>query len=233
MKAVVFAYHNIGCVGVEALIKAGVSIEAIFTHTDNPDENVFFRSVAELAAEHGIPVFAPENVNHPLWISRIAKMKPDFIFSFYYRNMICGKILSIPSKGAYNLHGSLLPKYRGRCPINWAILNGETKTGVTLHCMTEKPDAGDIVAQESFSILKDDTAKTVHEKAAAAAEKMLKSVLPAVLKGKAPRRKQNEKQATYFHGRKPEDGRIDWAKPAEEIRNLVRAVTRPYPGADL
>ena len=231
MKAVVFAYHNIGCVGIEALLNAGVSIEAVFTHTDNPNENVFFRSVAELAAERGIPVFAPENVNHPLWINRIAKMKPDFIFSFYYRNMICKKILDIPAKGAFNLHGSLLPKYRGRCPVNWAILNGETRTGVTLHYMTEKPDAGDIVAQESFAILKNDTAGTVHEKAAAAAEKMLKSALPAVLKGKAPRRKQNEKQATYFHGRKPEDGRIDWSKPAEEIRNLVRAVTRPFPGA--
>ncbi len=231
MKAVVFAYHNIGCAGIEALLNAGVEIQAVFTHTDSPNENIFFRSVAELAAEKGIPVFAPENVNHPLWINRIAKMKPDFIFSFYYRSLICKKILDIPAEGALNLHGSLLPKYRGRCPINWAILNGETKTGVTLHYMTEKPDAGNVVAQEAFAITKDDTAKTVHEKATAAAAKLMKGILPALLKGKAPSKKQNEKQATYYHGRKPADGLIDWTRPADEIRNLVRAVTRPFPGA--
>ena len=190
MKAVVFAYNNIGCIGIEQLIKAGVTVQAVFTHADDPNENLWFRSVAETAAALGIPVFAPEDVNQPLWAARIKKLAPDFIFSFYYRKLIGQSILSVPKKGAYNLHGSLLPKYRGCAPLNWAVVNGEKESGVTLHKMTAKPDAGDIVAQEKFAITDADTAKTVHLKAAAAAEKMLAKVLPAVLAGKAKARAQ-------------------------------------------
>lgn len=231
MKAVVLAYHNIGCVGIEALLNAGIEIAAVFTHKDNPGENVWFRSVARLAAEKGIPVFSPEDVNHPLWVAKIRALAPDMIFSFYYRQMLTQKILDIPAKGALNLHGSLLPKYRGRVPINWALVNGEKETGVTLHYMTAKPDAGDIVAQKKFAISADDTAKTVHLKAADAAAQLLQEVLPALIAGTAPRTAQNDADATYFHGRKPADGLIDWTKDAESIRNLVRAVTDPYPGA--
>ncbi len=231
MKAVVFAYNNIGCEGIEALLKNGYEIQAVFTHKDDPNENVWFRSVAELAAEKNIPVYAPEDVNNPIWIGRIKKMNPDFIFSFYYRNMLKKEILDIPAKKAYNLHGSLLPKYRGRCPINWAVINGEKETGVTLHEMTAHPDDGAIVGQEKFAILSNDTALDVHEKAAKAAAKLLNAVLPKLAKGKIKTVKQNEKDASYFGGRKPADGVIDWTKSADEIRNLVRGVTRPYPGA--
>ena len=173
MKCVVLAYHNIGRAGIEALRKNGFEISAVFTHQDNPDENIWFGSVAELAGEYDIPVFAPESVNHPVWVNRIRAMKPDYIFSFYYRDMLGGEILSIPSKGAINLHGSLLPKYRGRVPLNWAIINGETEAGVTLHYMTRKADAGDIISQEKFAITDDDTAKTVFDKAAEAAKVLL------------------------------------------------------------
>ena len=233
MKAVVFAYNNIGCEGIEALLKNGFEVSAVFTHKDDPNENLWFRSAAQLAAEKGIPVYAPENPNHPLWISKIKAMKPDFIFSFYYRNLIGEKILAIPTKGALNLHGSLLPKYRGCAPINWAVINGEKETGVTLHLMTAKVDAGDIVAQKKIAIGANDTAKDVHLKAAKAAADLLKVELPklAKLKGKVKGTKQNEKLATYFHKRKPADGVIDWSKSAEEVRNLVRGVTMPYPGA--
>ncbi|MDD3885288.1 MAG: formyltransferase family protein, partial [Victivallaceae bacterium] len=151
-KCVVFAYHNIGRAGIEALRRNGFEISAVFTHRDDPAENIWFGSVAELAGELGIPVFAPENVNHPVWIGRIAALKPDYIFSFYFRGMIGPEILDIPAKGAYNVHGGLLPKYRGRAPINWAIANGETETGMTLHKMTDKPDSGDIVGQEKIAI---------------------------------------------------------------------------------
>lgn len=231
MRAVVLAYSKIGCVGIEALLRNGVEIEAVFTHKDNPNENLWFPSVAELAASKGVPVFAPEDVNHPLWVSRIKRMKPDFIFSFYYRDMVKKDVLSIPSKGCLNLHGSLLPKYRGRAPVNWAVVNGEKETGVTLHYMTEKPDAGDVVAQKSVPIGKDDTAKCVHMKAAEAAAKMLDEILPKLKAGKAPRKRQDESKATYFGGRSAKDGAIDWKKSATEIRNLVRGVTKPYPGA--
>ena len=195
MKAVVFAYNNIGCIGIEQLVKAGVTVQAVFTHADDPNENLWFRSVAETAASLGIPVFAPEDVNHPLWAGRIRKMAPDFIFSFYYRKVIGKDILAIPKKGAFNLHGSLLPKYRGCAPLNWAVINGEKESGVTLHKMTAKVDAGDIVAQEKFAIADSDTAKDAHLKAAAAAEQLLRKVLPSGLAGKAKGTKPAEKQA--------------------------------------
>lgn len=231
MKAVVLAYHNIGCEGIEALQKNGIQIQAVFTHKDNPHENVWFRSVAQLAAERSIPVFAPDDINHPLIVAKIKKMNPDVIFSFYYRNLVKNEVLSIPKLGCINLHGSLLPKYRGRVPINWAIINGEKEAGVTLHYMTEQPDAGDILAQKKFPIQDSDNAKTVHLKAAVAAKTMLEDFLPKLIKGKAVAKKQNEKMATCFHGRKPEDGLIDWTRSANDVRNLVRGVTMPYPGA--
>lgn len=231
MKAVVLAYNNIGCEGIKALLGNGFEIQAVFTHKDDPNENIWFQSVAELASEKGIPLYAPANINHPLWVAKIRKMNPDFIFSFYYRDMVRKDILDIPAKGCINLHGSLLPKYRGRCPLNWAVINGEKETGVTLHYMTEKPDNGDILAQEKFAIGANDTAKDVHMNATRAAAKLLKAALPKLRKGTLKAVKQDEKKASYFGGRKPEDGAIDWGKTASEVRNLVRGVTRPYPGA--
>lgn len=231
MKCVVFGYHNIGCIGIEELLKNGFEIAAVFTHKDSASENIWFDSVAETASAHGIPVFAPEDVNHPVWVNKIKAINPDIIFSFYYRDMIKSDILDIPKHGCLNLHGSLLPKYRGRVPFNWAIINGETESGVTLHYMTAKPDAGDIVAQKKVAIEDCDTAKSLHLKAAAAAREMLAETLPQVKAGTAPRTPQDASKATYFGGRKPSDGEIDWSKSAVEVRNLVRAVTRPYPGA--
>ena len=231
MKCVVLAYHNIGRTGIEALLANGFDISAVFTHQDNPNENIWFGSVAELASEHGIPVFAPESINHPVWINRIRAMAPDFIFSFYYREMVGKEILEIPRFGCINLHGSLLPKYRGRVPINWAIINGEKETGVTLHYMTEKADAGDIIDQQKIAISDDDTARSLFDKADAAAFEMLNRALPLLRDHKAGRTPQDESCATKFGGRKPADGEIDWKKSAVEVRNLIRAVTQPYPGA--
>jgi len=106
MKSIVLAYHNIGCVGIEALLRNGFQITAAYTHKDNPHENVWFDSVAELAASRGIPAFVPDDINHPLWVERIKEFAPDIIFSFYYRNMIKQPILNIPPKGCLNLHGA-------------------------------------------------------------------------------------------------------------------------------
>lgn len=231
MKCVVFAYHNMGCAGIAALLDAGFEISAVFTHRDNPQENIWFDSVAEFTCARGIPTFAPDDVNHPVWIGRIREMAPDFIFSFYYRNLLKGEILSIPKYGAINLHGSLLPKYRGRVPINWAIINGETETGVTLHYMTERADAGDIIDQERIAIAETDTARTLFDKATAAAGVLLRRTLPRLQDGTAARTPQDEAAATKFGGRKPADGEIDWNRSAREICNLIRAVTKPYPGA--
>ena len=231
MKAIVLAYHNMGCAGLEALLENGFEIVAVFTHRDNSSENIWFDSVAEFAAARDIPVYAPDDINHPLWVETIRKLAPDILFSFYYRDLIKAPILEIPPLGCLNLHGSLLPKYRGRVPVNWAILNGETETGVTLHYMTPKPDDGDIVAQRAIAISEDDTAKTLFDKCVAAAGVLLSETLPQILDGTAPRTPQDASQATYFGGRKPADGEIHWSQSAARVRNLVRAVTRPYPGA--
>ncbi len=228
---VVFAYHDVGVECLDALISRGSRVIAVFTHRDNPEEKIWFRSVAQLARRHGIPVHTPDSVNTPEWIARLREMRPDIVFSFYYRNMICQEILDIPRLGAFNLHGSLLPKYRGRVPINWAVLNGETETGATLHWMVKRPDAGDVVDREAVPIGPRDTAQDVFVKVTAAARRVLERSLEAIKQGRAPRRPQDESQASYFGGRKPEDGRIDWHADARRIFNLIRALTHPYPGA--
>jgi len=231
MKAIVLGYHSVGCAGIEALIESGYEITAVFTHVDSPTENIWFDSVAELAAEKGIPVYAPEDINHPVWEKRIADLAPDIIFSFYYRDMVKAPILGIPKAGCINLHGSLLPAYRGRCPVNWVLVNGETETGVTLHYMTPKADDGDIIAQRTIAIDGEDTAKSLFAKTIAEAKILLAETLPKIKDGSAPRTVQDASKASYFGGRKPADGEIDWSKSAEEVRNIVRAVGKPYPGA--
>ena len=230
-NAVVFAYHDIGCAGIEALLDAGIEIAAVFTHADDPKENIFYGSVAQLCARKGIAVHAPEDVNHPLWIERIAKLNPDYLFSFYYRNLLAEPLLAVARKGAFNLHGSLLPTYRGRAPANWVLVNGEKETGVTLHRMVKRADAGAIVAQQRVAIERSDTALTLHGKLREAASSLLRDTLPQLIQGKINETAQDESKATVFGRRTAADGKLLWDKPAETLFNLVRAVTQPYPGA--
>lgn len=230
-SAVVFAYHNVGVRCLAVLLAHGVNVSLLVTHRDNPKETIWFDSVAELAALHGIPVITPDNPNTPEVVEQIRALQPDFFFSFYYREMLRRELLDIPKSGALNMHGSLLPKYRGRVPVNWAIIHGETETGATLHYMTEKPDNGNIVAQQSVPILPDDTALHVFQKVTVAAEIALNGVLPSLLAGKAQAVRQDLSKGAYFGGRKAEDGIIDWSMNAKTIHNLVRAVAPPYPGA--
>jgi methionyl-tRNA formyltransferase len=230
-RSVLFAYHDIGYVSLQELLRAGADVAAVLTHADDPHEEVWFRSVRELAEAHGIPVFAPDNVNTPEWIARIAAWQPDFLFSFYYRKLLGPELLAIPRRGALNLHGSLLPKYRGRCPVNWVLIHDERETGVTLHYMEAKPDRGDIVAQHAVPITDDDTALSLFHKLVDAAAGLLRESYPQLCAGTAPRVPQDHAAASYFGGRRPEDGRIDWSHPARTIFNLIRAVTHPYPGA--
>ncbi|HEX4325952.1 MAG TPA: formyltransferase [Burkholderiales bacterium] len=229
--AVVFAYHNVGVRCLAVLLHYRVRVGLVVTHRDNPDENIWFGSVAELAARHGIPVITPDDPNTDEVLKQVKALQPDFLFSFYYRNMLKKPLLDTPKRGAYNMHGSLLPKYRGRVPVNWAIIKGETETGATLHAMNEKPDNGAIVSQQAVPILLDDTARDVFDKVTVAAEMALHRVLPALLVGRAPHVGQDLSLGAYFGGRKPEDGRIDFSQGALAIHNFVRALTHPYPGA--
>ena len=230
-RAVVFAYHNVGVRCLKVLLAHGIEVALVVTHADNPNEHIWFDSVAATAADYGIPTIMLEDPNASEELRRIRDLAPDFLFSFYYRKMLSPELLAIAPHGALNMHGSLLPKYRGRVPINWAIIHGETETGATLHYMVAKPDAGDIVAQTAVPILPDDTAREVFDKVTVAAEMTLYRVLPALIAGAAPRIAQNLRQGSYFSGRKPEDGCIDWTGSAVGVHNLVRAVAPPYPGA--
>lgn len=230
-RAVVFAYHNVGVRCLQVLLARGVDVALVVTHQDNPSENIWFGSVAAAAAEHGIEVITPADPGSPELHDAVRRARPDFIFSFYYRHMLSADLLALAPRGAYNMHGSLLPKYRGRVPTNWAVLNGETETGATLHEMSAKPDAGAIVAQTSVPILPDDTAQQVFDKVTVAAEQTLWRVLPALIAGEAPHLPNDLASGSYYSGRKPEDGRIDWSQPAQRVYNLIRAVAPPYPGA--
>ncbi len=231
MKLVLFAYHDIGCAALRALHDMGENILAVFTHADDPKENVWFGSVERLADELEIPNYCPENPNTPQWISTLKAVQPDALFSFYYRSLLCQEILDIPTKGSYNLHGSLLPKFRGRAPVNWALIKGEKETGVTLHKMVTKADAGEILAQKKIGILEEDTALTLFKKLVPLTEELLLETVPLIAQGKIIPKPQDPTQATKFGGRKPEDGKINWNSSSQEIYNLIRAVTHPYPGA--
>lgn len=229
MRAVVFAYHNVGVRCIKVLLAGGVDIALVVTHEDNPQENLWFESVAGLCRTEGIAFVTPPDAGDPTLLAQVQAATPDLLFSFYYRHMLPAAILDVAP--AYNMHGSLLPQFRGRAPVNWAVLHGATETGATLHAMTVKPDAGAIVAQTAVPILPDDTAFEVFGKVTVAAEQTLWGVLPALLDGSAPLLPNDLSQGGYFGGRKPADGRIDWRQPAQQVYNLHRAVAPPYPGA--
>jgi methionyl-tRNA formyltransferase len=230
-RAVVFGYHDVGVRCLKALISGGVDIPLVVTVADDPTETQWFGSVAATAADYGISVATPADANTPELERTLAQIRPDFIFSFYYRSMLGAPLLSTARRGALNVHGSLLPRYRGRAPVNWAILHGERETGATLHYMVDRADAGEIVDQLAVPILRDDDAREVFGKVTVAAETVLARALPGLIAGTAPRRLQPVEPGQYFGRRRPEDGRIDWTRPAEQIHNLVRAVAPPFPGA--
>jgi methionyl-tRNA formyltransferase len=231
-NVVVFAYSQLGYESVQYLLKTNrASLAGLFTHRPSPHENIWFRPVADLGKQAGIPVWEDADLKSEDVFSQIQRLNPTLILSFYYRNLIPERILALASIGAFNLHGSLLPKYRGCAPVNWAIINGEHTTGVTLHRMVRKADAGDIVDQEAVPIEFEDIALTVMGKLCGAAVKVLTRQYDPLLTGTFTTRPQNEAEATYFRRRTPEDGRIDWTRSAVEIYNQIRALTHPYPGA--
>jgi len=231
LRSVVFGYHDIGVACLEELLASGDEVGLIVTHTDRHGENVWWRSVRDLAKRRAIPVLVDPDLHSPDFAARLCALTPDFVFSFMFRKLLPRELLAIPARGALNLHPSALPKYRGRSPINWVLVRGEAQTGVTLHYMVEKPDRGDIVAQRAFPIAEQDTALTLHRRAVDEARILFNETYPLLRAGTAPRSPQEPAEASYFGGRRPEDGAIDWRWSARRIYDLVRAVTHPYPGA--
>jgi methionyl-tRNA formyltransferase len=231
IRAVVFAYSAVGVRCLRELLAQDVEVPLLFTHADDPGESQWFASVQQLAQAHHLRVETPDNPNTPEWIAAGAALNPDFLFSFYYRHMLDKAWLEVPRQGALNMHGSLLPKYRGRAPVHWAILKGETETGASLHYMVEKPDAGALVDQQSVPILENDTALDVSLKVAEAAGEVLRRSLPALIAGRTAAKPLDLCAGSYFGRRRPEDGRIDWRCTARAVHDLVRAVAPPFPGA--
>ena len=230
-RAVVFAYSEVGVRCVREMLAQGVQIALLFTHADDPDENPWFGSVRQVAHEHGLRVVTPDDPNSAEWLSEGRRARPEFVFSFYYRHLLNAAWLKMPCRGALNMHGSLLPKYRGRAPVHWAIIHGETETGASLHYMLDKPDAGALVDSQAVPILENDTALGVSLKVADAARQVLERSLPALRAGTAVARPLDLSQGSYFGRRRPEDGRIDWRHGARAVHDLVRAVAPPFPGA--
>ena len=231
IRAVVFAYHDVGVGCIKALLDGGIQIELVVTHADDPHENIWFASVAALCQEQGIPCIQPDASGLLDLLPQFKKIAPDYIFSFYYRYMIASDILATARIAALNMHGSLLPKYRGRSPVNWAILHGETETGASLHIMEAKPDAGDIVGQVAVPIDPDEDATAVFSKVSKAAVQVIQTTLPELVQGRVPRTPNVLAKGSYFGGRKPEDGHIHWDQDAKQVHDLIRAVAPPYPGA--
>jgi methionyl-tRNA formyltransferase len=231
VKALVMGYHTMGCLGYEALLRHGFEVPAVFTHRDDPHEEIWWESLAEKASARGTAVHYPENMKDRAVQELVSGIATDFIFSFYFRFMVPPTLLELAPRGALNLHGSLLPRYRGRAPVNWVLVNGEQVTGVSLHYMEAKPDAGDLVDQEAVPIDFDETPLTLFSKLEKAATVVLDRALPLLRAGTAPRRPLDLSQGSYFGGRKPDDGLLDWKLPALRLFFLVRGVTHPYPGA--
>jgi methionyl-tRNA formyltransferase len=222
VRCVLFAYHEMGYACMTALLGMDAQVAALFTHEDDPHEEIWWRSCADLARSSDIPIYTPERLDQG-WIERIAAMRPAIIYSFYYRHLLPDAVLRAAPLGAYNLHG--------RAPVNWMLVHGEREAGVTLHHMVARADAGDIVGQRAVPIDDCDTALTLYRKLVPAGAALLTEMHPLIAAGRAPRRPQDLSRGSYFGRRRPEDGRIDWRWPARRVFNLVRAVTHPYPGA--
>lgn len=228
IKIAVFGYGLVGHTCLKALIDAQATIVGVFTHPDAPGEPQWFPSVFQLAKDHDIPVMATESPKDLQVLVSLQEMQPDLLLSFFYRKMIPEVILDIPRLGSFNMHGSLLPRFRGRAPINWVLVHGETETGATLHHMVKSADAGAIVDQEAVPIGPTDTAFDLTHKVSAAAVCVLLRQLPALKEGRAPSLPQDDTKATYFGGRSAKDSRIDWHQSPWQIHNLIRAVPYPY-----
>jgi methionyl-tRNA formyltransferase len=231
MRAVVFAYSNVGDRCLRVLRARDVEVPLVVTHRDAAGESIWFRRVAETAADLGLPVVYADDGADPALAAAVTAARPDVLFSFYWRTLLPPAILASAPRGAFNMHGSLLPRYRGRAPTNWAVLHDERETGATLHEMVARADAGRIVDQQAVPILPDDTAREVFDKVTVAAEQVLWRALPAIAAGTVEFRVNDLAQGSCFGARRPEDGRIDWSRRAREVYALIRAVAPPYPGA--
>lgn len=232
MRIVYIGAERSGLLCLKALLEMRENVVGVFTkHESFASSMVDFVPFDDLMARTNIPFFEVNDINRQDNVDKVRQLAPDLICIISWSWIIGKGILEIPPKGCIGIHWSLLPKRRGGAPINWAIIDGLTKSGITLFYYTEKLDAGDIIAQKKFDIDFEDTSKTVLDKVVDLSANILKENIGLIREGVAPRIPQKEEEATYTKRRKPEDGLIDWSKPAIEIYNWIRALTYPYPCA--
>lgn len=233
MRVLFMGSGEVACPALERLISTpGYDVVGVVSQPDRPkgrNRRVAACPAKSMAEARGVPVMTPERVGAPDAVEEIRALRPDIIVVAAYGQYIKPEILAIPPHEAINIHPSLLPRYRGASPIQWAIANGETETGVTILYVSKEMDAGDILRQERCLIREDDTAETLTPRLAELGADLLLKSLEAIRAGTASRTPQNPDQVTYVHKLEKDDGRIDWSLPAAVIRNRIRGFT-PWPG---
>lgn len=230
-RVLLCGYREVGYAVLSHLLQERVQVVAVATHPDSPHERECWPSVCDLATREHLPVLLSGEVRSAAFVARLSELRVNMIVSAYYRRILPPPVLALATRGAFNLHPSLLPAYRGRAPINWALLRGERETGFTIHEMEEAADAGAIVAQVKLPIDPEDDAGSLSAKLAIAGSDLFRRVWPALRDGDYEARPQDETQAFWVGKRTRADGRIDWNASASTIRDLVRAVAKPFPGA--
>ena len=231
MRTVVFADGSLGCEGVAALMRSQFTVEAVFTQRSEFPQRTGSPSLEEIAAENGAPLFAPDDINHPLWVERIRAMEPAVLFAFGFPGRIGPALLSTSGGRGFRLHGSLLPKYKGLTPVNWALLHGEREIGATLHRMETAPFAGEVASQCSVTLDEADSAISASRKLAVEAGRMLDEALPRILDGTCELAPQEQGRQPVFGDIAARDKSIDWRKSAAEVRDSIRAFGPPLSGA--
>lgn len=231
MNIFLFLGSRRGYAVLQKLIETRAKICGILCLIEDSHEEQFHPKVTAIAKEHDIPIFYTNAVKPSEYENVLRQIKPDIAFAIGWRYLINKAAYSLPPKGTLIVHDSLLPKYRGFAPMNWAIINGESKTGVTLFHIADGVDCGPIVKQLSTDISLQDTAKTVDEKIIKLYDRIIVESLAALESGDAKSTPQDESQASYTCKRTPEDGEINWNNAAIQIYNLIRGLTHPFPGA--
>ncbi|MGW8825810.1 methionyl-tRNA formyltransferase [Paenibacillus lautus] len=217
---------------LEMLIAEGYTIAAVVTQPDRPQgrKKVLTPTpVKEAALRHGIPVLQPQRLRNPEAVAELAEYKPDLIVTAAYGQILPKSVLDMPALGCLNVHGSLLPAYRGGAPIQRSIINGESVTGITLMYMAEGLDTGDMIARTEVPIEDDDTAGTMFEKLSQAGAELLRRELPRLVKGKVEAEPQDDSKATYAPNLTRDDEKIDWSRTSREIYDQIRGLV-PYSG---
>jgi methionyl-tRNA formyltransferase len=240
MRIVFFGATDMGYRCCEALLDQGQDVVGIVTvperfrisYSMTPVTNVLHRSFAPLAQRHRIPMMRVDTrLGDAQYLDQLQRWDGEFALVIGWYHLIPSAVRQRFSRGVAGIHASLLPKYRGGAPLVWALINGETETGVTLFYFDDTVDGGDIIAQRQFPIRAEDTIATLQSAAIDAAVSLVSEQVPRIRQGDAARVPQDSAVATVFPQRTPEDGEIDWTRSAVEIRNFIRAQTRPYPGA--